>query len=367
MWAFPTSVVVPSRRWIVILVVVALVMGAVGFALGFGYRAGTLPGSNSATNPTLSLVAAGTLDRIFPQIANALVNETPGTSAPAAAQVYEGSIVALDSISQLHTKVDVGASADFRLIPQLLKPTYASYEVVFGTTPEVLAYNPNLAAFHGINATNWGWKIQASGITLGVANASTDPNGYNEIFSLELQGLLYNGSLAAVYSHFFNGPPGTYAIANGVTAKVFPETQAASLLASGEVSAFIIYQSYAISHGLTYASFSPQVGLGNTSAADVSFYALASTTIPTPGGGESEVVKGAPVLFSATVPLNAPNPSLGAAFIHLLLSPQGSTILSRGGAFTPIFPGWVDAPGAVPSVLAPDVVPMPGSLSALLA
>jgi hypothetical protein len=63
------------------------------------------------------------------------------------------------------------------------------------------------------------------------------------------------------------------------------------------------------------------------------------------------------------VPENAPNPALGAAFVHLLLSPQGAAILSdaaQGGAFTPIFPGWSDTPGAVPSVVAPDVTPMPG-------
>jgi hypothetical protein len=65
--------------------------------------------------------------------------------------------------------------------------------------------------------------------------------------------------------------------------------------------------------------------------------------------------------------LNAPNPTLGAAFLHLLLSPQGAAILSQGGAFTPIFPGWSDHPGAVPSVLAPDVVGLPTWAASILA
>jgi ABC-type Fe3+ transport system substrate-binding protein len=64
--------------------------------------------------------------------------------------------------------------------------------------------------------------------------------------------------------------------------------------------------------------------------------------------------------------LNAPNPSLGEAFLHLLLSPQGAAILSEGGAFTPIFPGWTDNPKAVPSVLSPDVTSLPSWASALL-
>ena len=80
----------------------------------------------------------------------------------------------------------------------MLEPTYASYEVVFGTTPEVLAYDPSVAGFSGINSTNWPTKLidtgrQRSVAPLGVWNASTDPNGYNEIFSLMLEGMLYEG------------------------------------------------------------------------------------------------------------------------------------------------------------------------------
>ena len=320
-------------------------------------------------NSTLSILGAGTLDTLFPQLASELVNETPNVGSPAAAQTYEGSIDITTAITSLSAKTDVAAVADFRLIPHLLEPKFAGYEVVFATTPEVLAYNPSLAAFDGINESNWAQKLVHDVTTAGnkpmaVWNASTDPNGYNEIFSLELQGLLYNGSAAKFYSTFYGGAAGTPAVPNSATTLNEHESQAATLLRTGVVSALITYRSYAVVNHLSYVSFNPIVGLVANNSTALSDYAKLSTTIVGSNGAFSTVVP-APVLFAVTVPSNAPNPALGAAFVHLLLSPQGSAILSSGGAFTPIFPGWADKPGAVPSVLAPDVIALPAWASAI--
>ena len=121
-----------------------------------------------------------------------------------------------------------------------------------------------------------------------------------------------------------------------------------------------------IANHLSYVSFNPIVGLAANNSTALSDYATLSTQILS-STGSLERVHPAPVLFAATVPLNAPNPALGAAFLHLLVSPQGSAVLSAGGAFTPIFPAWTNNASAVPSVLAPDVTTMPAWASALLA
>src|SRR4029077_19119746 len=121
------------------------------------------------------------------QVANLLSNETPGISVPIASQQYQGSLLALGAISDLHHTYDVAASADQRLISRMLEPTYASWMVAFATSPEVLAYDPTNSAFSGINTSNWATKIVEPGLHMGIANASTDPNGYNEIFVLQLE------------------------------------------------------------------------------------------------------------------------------------------------------------------------------------
>ncbi|MGB6443074.1 MAG: substrate-binding domain-containing protein, partial [Thermoplasmata archaeon] len=320
--------------------------------------------SPSATvNSTLSILGAGTLTFTFPELANALVNETPGITAPAAAQTYEGSLDVTTAITTLAAKADVAALADFRLIPQLLKPSFANYEIVFAQTQEVLIYNSSVPAFSGVNSSNWGEKLIAATAPggndrLGVWNASTDPNGYNEIFSLMLQGMFFNGSTSAIYSHFYSGAPGSYATPNPATTILEHESQAASLVKTGIVSSVISYKAVAIQNDLPYVLLDPIVGLGANNSTALSDYAKLSTQIIGSSGALTSVVP-APILFAATIPLNAPNPALGALFLHLLLSPQGSAILAQGGAWTPIFPGWSDDPGAVPGLLAPDVTSLP--------
>ena len=349
--------------WVVVVILVAAAVGGVGFYAGYEYRGSPASQSSIVENETLSILGAGTLTAFFPALAGDLVNETTGVSAPAAAQTYEGSLDITTAITSLSAKADVAAVADFRLVPSLLEPKYAGYEVVFASTPEVLVYNSSIAAFDGISTTNWGTALYTALTTTGVPpmavwNASTDPNGYNEIFSMMLQGLLYGSGNTSVYSHFYSGAVGAFATPNSAITKLEHESQAATLLKTGVVSSLITYRSYAIANDLSFVPFDPIVGLfANTSTA-LSDYATISTEILSSTGTLVKVVP-APVLFSATVPLNAPNPALGAAFLHLLISPQGSAVLSAGGAFTPIFPAWSDNPKAVPSVLAPDVAPLP--------
>lgn len=347
----------------VAVLLVAAGAAGVGFVAGYEYRASPAAAGASVENSTLSLLAAGTLGTLFPELASALVNETPGILAPPAAQTYEGSLDVTTAIAALGATVDVAALADFRLAPQRLEPAHAGYEVVFGATPEVLVYDPSLPAFHGVNASNWGSKLVADVSTPGNApfavwNASTDPNGYNEIFSLELQGLIFNGSATSYYATFYTGGSTAPAVPVPGRAIVEKESQAATLIDTGVVSALITYRAYAVANHLSFLPLDPIVGLAANDSAAQADYARLSTPIVAASGGFATVAP-APVLFAATVPANAPNPALGAAFLHLLLSPEGAAILSGGGAFTPIFPGWCDHPGAVPSILAPDVTSLP--------
>ncbi|HTT25769.1 MAG TPA: substrate-binding domain-containing protein [Thermoplasmata archaeon] len=354
-----------ASRAVVVVVVILAATGAagLGFVAGYAYR--TSPANNPAAveNSTLSILGAGTLNTLFPQLARQFVNDTPNASAPTAAQMYEGSLDVTTAIASLGAKADVAAVADFRLIPHLLEPASAGFEVVFGSTPEVLVYDPSLPAFGGINSSNWAEKLvedvgTPGNAPFGVWNASTDPNGYNEIFSLQLQGLLENGSAGTYYDTFYSGGSTSPAVPVPGKALIEKESQAATLLRTGVISAFISYRAYAVVNHLPYVGFDPTVGLAANNSSALTDYAKLSTTVLSASGGFTPVVP-APVLFAITVPRDAPNPSLGAAFLHLVLSPQGSAILGAGGAFTPIVPGWIDTPNAVPPVIAPDVTAPP--------
>ena len=342
------------------VLVIAAVLLVAGLSIGYEIpRAGTA-GAPAPASSVLSIIAAGTLGTPFGEVAGLVANTTPGASAPTASQLYEGSLLVVSAVATLHQPYDVVATADYHLIPLHLYPVPALWEVSFATSPEVLVYDPTVAALDGMNTSNWPQKVLASGEKLGIANASTDPNGYNEIFVLELEGLLQNGSLSALYSHFFDGPVGGYAAPDPSTTLLEPETSVASLIQTHAISLFITYRSYAVSHGLSYVDLAPSVGLGDLDPSDLAAYANASTSILTANG--TQLVHGAPVLFSATVPANAPNATLGALFVHALVSPAGDAILAADG-LTPLFPGWCDDPSALPPMLAPDVVPLPSTLA----
>jgi molybdate/tungstate transport system substrate-binding protein len=349
--------------WIVVLIVVAAVVAGAGFYAGYEYRGSPASSPSTAANNSLSILGAGTLTYTFPMVANAFVNSTPGASAPAAGQTYEGSLDITTAITSTGAKADVAALADFRLIPQLLQPTYANFEVVFAQTQEVLIYNSSLPAFAGVNSTNWGWKLVQDVSTpgnkpMGVWNASTDPNGYNEIFSMMLQGQMYNGSNTSVYSQIYTGAPGAYASPNPSRAILEHESQAATLIDTGVVSAVITYKAVAIQNHLHYVLLNPIVGLGANNTTALADYAKLSTKIIGSTGALTPVVP-APILFAATVPLNAPNAALGDEFLHVLLSPEGSAILAEDGAWTPVFPAWSPTPSTVPGLLQPDVTSLP--------
>ncbi len=350
--------------WIVVVIVVAAGIGGLGFYAGYEYRGSPAATPSAAENSTLSILAAGTLTDTFPSVANQLVSETPGITAPAAAQTYEGSLDITTAITSLGAKADVAALADFRIIPEYLEPTYANYGVVFAHTQEVLIYNPTVPAFTGINASNWGEKLQTevalntSTSRIAIWNASTDPNGYNEIFAMMLQGELFGSGISSLYGTFYGGAPGAYATPNPYTTILEHESQAATLIETGVVPALITYLPVAVDNGLSYVPLNLTVGLGaNTTAALGDYAALPGTQILS-SSGALVTVHPAPILFTVTVPLNAPNPALGAAFVHLLLSPQGDAILAAKG-WDPVFPGWAYGPGTVPSVVAPDVAPLP--------
>lgn len=353
MWGVDTSGMRAIHPlWVGIIALACVVAGAIA---GYELRGGPAPSAAPPGSPVLSITAAGTLGTVFPQLASLLANESPGAQVPASAQQYQGSVAALVAITTLHGAYDVAAAADLRLIPQLLEPAWTGWEVVFASSPMVLAYDPSVSAFAGVNGTNWVGKLEAPGVLLGVANASVDPNGYNAIFVLELQGLVFNSSVNAVYGHFFTTPPGSLAVADPATTRVVPETQAATLLQTHQVQAFLTYEAYAISHHLAYVSLDPRVNLGSFDAARVTGYAQATTTILR--GTATVMQTGFPVAYAATVPANAPNATLGQLFVHLLLSPPGLTILEANG-FVPLAPAQADRIAAVPALLRPDVVPL---------
>jgi molybdate/tungstate transport system substrate-binding protein len=339
----------PVAQTALVAVVIAVV-GVAGFLAGWYLAPSGHSSSSSTSSSTLSLIAAGTLAPILPGLATQFANATPGVQAPSSAQLYEGSSAAATTLAGGNQPYDVFVAADFRTIPKSLFPPttpIATWEVVFAADPVVLAYAPSVTALNGINSNNWASKVVQSGVLLGAPNASSDPLGYNAIFTLELEdaALGLGGSL---YHHFFNGAVGAFATPTSATLYV-SENVAATALSSGEVDAFLIYRSYAVVDHLAYVNLSPGVNLGETDSASVATYATAVTTILS--GTSTKSVSGAPVLFALTVPSSASSVPLGIAFSAFLLSNATAATWAADG-FAPLAPLWATPLGSVPAALS---------------
>lgn len=342
-----------TRNLVAVLVIVLAIAG--GFTAGYEFHAGP---TSTAGPTTLTILAAGSLAPVLPPIASRFANATPGVSAPSAAETFTGSIAAMSDIASLGQAYDVAIVADYRLIPQMLEPKNAQWEIMFAADPVVLAYDPSVAALSGANSTDWGEKLVASGGALGVSNASTDPLGYAEIFVLQLEGSLEEGNASTLYGHFYSGSVGAHASPRSSATRTAPESQASVLIGQHLVAAYLVYQSYAVSSRLTYLPLDPRVNLGSTSLSAVSEYAQASTTISTSSG--TEVVHGSAVLFSVTVPSNAPDPVLGELFTAYLVAPATAPQLLAAG-FLPLSPVWVDHPSQLPAALSAGTSSPPSS------
>lgn len=353
----------PVVRTLVVTVVVVVSLGG-GLAGGWFLH----PSNAGPSSATLSVVAAGSLAPILPSIAASFASATPGVRAPIAAELFEGSDAAASALTLPGQPYDLFVAADLRVVPQLLEPPAANvtgWEVVFASDPLVLAYDPGVPGLAGINATNWYEKIVAAGVTLGAPNASADPLGANAIFSLELADRL-TGASGALYGHFFSGGVGGFATPTAAT-RIVAENVAATALATGEVSVYLIYRSYAEVDRLAFVTLNRSVDLGGTSPADVAGYATASTTVLS--GRSSVVVQGTPVLFALTVPHDAPDYPLGLAFASYLLSNATASTWAADG-LSPLAPLWTDAPARLPAALAGTaaggVQPLPSYLAASL-
>jgi len=312
-----------------VLLLLATVIGLV-----VGYGAGYYVGLSSAHQPTTLLVdAAGTLQVPFNSIVNnVLRSEYPSLSYN---YIFEGSRLAANEITEANKSFDIYASADYRLIPEKLMPSYASWYIIFASN-SMTVMNTNQSRYASeITPANWYQVITRPGVIVGVSDKDTDPSGSQAIFMVELAGLLYYGNSSYIYDQLY-----VTKAANHELIVVPTETTLDAQLETGAVDYVLTYSSEAISHKLQYLNLDPKVNLSNLTLA--TWYSQVNVT------AEGKLSKGGPILYDVTIPSNSPDPTMGEAFIKDLFSAQGQDIL-RSSGLQPLNPVYVYNQSAVPS------------------
>ncbi len=243
-----------------------------------------------------------------------------------------GSRAAARKISDIGKPADVMASADYKVIDNLLIPKNAKFNAHFATNEMALAYTSKSKYANEINAQNWTEIFLRDGVKVGHSNPNMDPCGYRSMLVTQLSEEYYK------QPNFFKklfGYGESYEGGEEDTSKIIvrpKETDLLGLMEAGMYDYLYIYKSVAQQHGLKFVTLPTAVSLKSAKLADE--YKKVSFKINGKKPGTWITKKGGPMVYGITVAQNAKSPinKKGAVlFVNFVLSSEGQAIMTQNG------------------------------------
>lgn len=215
--------------------------------------------------------------------------------------------------------------------------------LTFAKDQLVIAYNPKSKFADALKRASegkesWVQAVTEKGLLLGRTDPKLDPKGASTVIMYELAEKLYHS-------------PGLANLLMGGSVEnakqVFPEESLLAQLNTGQMDAVVAYKHEAVDWHLPYISLPSPINLGDPN--ESKNYATASVDV-----GNGVVTKGAPIVFTVTIPTSAKHEQQALKFVQYLVSGRGHQLLMQEG-FTPtnIEVGGVKA--KVPAVLQKDI------------
>jgi len=269
----------------------------------------------------LQIFNAGSLTAPFEQISEEFNKIHPDVKILAEAA---GSATCIRKVTELGKECGVIASADYKLIPELMFPQYADWYIIFASNQMVICYTDQSKFADGINTSNWYEILQRDGVTYGRSDPDQDPCGYRTLMVWQLAEKYYK--VPGLYNNLYN--------ATGDLMRP-KSVDLIALLQSGDLDYAFEYSSVALQQNLKYVELPPELNLSDVDFED--FYAEAEVEIAGAQPGEKIFMKGSPIVYAVTIPKNFPRQELAIAWVDFLLSNQGMDIMAANYQ-TPIIP-----------------------------
>lgn len=285
---------------------------------------------------------ASSLRRALFEAARELERAHPGTRVRLEPS---GSQIAARKVAELGLRADLVFVSDAEVIDQLLVPSHATWNVELATNEIALAHKDHSRFTDQITTDSWPDVLQREGVRLGRADPETAPLGYQTLFvwSLAERGATPHPDLSAQLV--------------GRIAKehvVADETELLGLLESRAIDYAFLYRSTAEDHHLKLTPLAPEQNLSRRELAE----RYGSVEIEIGSGARRTVQRGRPIVYAATIPSSAENPSGATRFLELLLTAPGRRIFERAG-FRPLQPAPCRRAARVPEPLRALVTPTP--------
>lgn len=249
-----------------------------------------------------------------------------------------GSVECARKIAELGKPCDLFASADNKVIDQLLIPDHASWSMPFAGNEMALVYHDASKYAGEITLANWLEILQRSDVSYGRSDPNTDPCGYRTVMTLRLAEIYYNQR----------------GVAETILQKDYryirpKEVDLLALLECGSIDYIFLYRSVAIQHGLKYLSLPREINLSDISMDTL--YRSVSVVVMGKTPESTITVHGEPMVYGLTIPKNAPNTSLAIEFLEFFLSPSGGQAIIKQMGQTALVPSVVENFDGLPETL----------------
>ncbi|MFO8234883.1 MAG: tungstate ABC transporter substrate-binding protein WtpA [Bacteroidales bacterium] len=272
--------------------------------------------SNSEISGELVIFHAGSLSGPLHEIADSFNVHYPDVNIKLEAS---GSVDAARKITDLDREADIMASADYKVIEELLIPEFTSWLIKFASNELALVFNEKSRYASKINQDNWPEILLRKDVSYGRSDPNSDPCGYRSVIAIKLAKKYYKKNQFA--EKLLNKNK------NFIRPK---ETDLLALLETNALDYIFLYRSVAEQHELKYLSLPDSINLGSPQLKK--YYSTISTEISGKTPNEKITIKGEPMVYGITQLNDAPNPSVAKVFMHFVLSQdKGLKIMENNG------------------------------------
>ncbi len=294
----------------------------------------TKPAQPQTLSGKLPISHAGSLTVPFNEVNKEFMRQNPGVEIVTDAG---GSAAIIRKVTEQGKEAGIVASADYKLIPNMMIPKQTDWYVVFASNQIVLCYTDKSRFGDQVNAGNWYDVLRKDGVTYGRSNPDQDPAGYRTLMVWQLAAKYHN-------------QPNLYDTLLGAPGDKMKATAAemVALLKDGTLDYAFEYDSVAKQNNLKYVAFPDEINLSSKKFEDS--YSQAKVDIKGAKPGETVSMMGEPILYAVTVPKAFANQELAFAWLKFLLSDRAIGIMEAVGQSS-IKPALASDPGKLPEAL----------------
>lgn len=264
----------------------------------------------------LIIFHAGSLSVPFKQIAEKFEEQNPNTKV-----ILEsaGSRTCARKITDLNKPCDIMASADYKVIDNLLIPNFASWNLKFATNEMAIVYTDKSEFANEITSKNWLNILLNEDVHYGRSDPNADPCGYRAVLTSKLA------------DFYYNRPQFSDSLLAKDKQHIRPkEVDLIALLETQVIDYIFLYRSVAEQHNLKYLILPDSLNLKESQLS--SFYKSASTKVSGKKPGEKINIYGEPMVYGITQIKNGPNTELAKMFLEFFFTDSvGIKIIEQNG------------------------------------